>query len=95
MSTIRPSEEQVSALAEERDRLRRRVSELAAAVERLSEENRRLEADKASAEAALSDQKLELYVLRSDHQRTVDLLARMRDRLTEMETAKSNARPTQ
>lgn len=92
MSTIRPSEEQLSALAEERDRLRRRVGELALAVERLSEENRRLEAGKASAEAALADQKIEMYVLRSDHQRTVDLLARMRDRLTEMETT-SDARP--
>ncbi|SOR28222.1 protein of unknown function [Methylorubrum extorquens] len=95
MSTARLSAEQLSALAEERDRLRMRVGELAAAVERLSEENRRLEAEKASAEATASDRKLEIYVLRSDHQRTIDILARMRDRLTELETTKSNARPTQ
>ena len=85
----------MSALAEERDRLRRRVGELAVAVERLSEDNRRLEAEKATAEAALSDKTRETYVRRSDHQRTVDLLARMRDRPTEMETTTSGTRPAQ
>jgi chromosome segregation ATPase len=79
--------EELAALSRERDRLRERVAELASAIERLARENRRIEAEKTVAETALRQAKLDLYVLRSDYQRAVDLSARFRDRLTHLEGA--------
>lgn len=75
-------------------KLERRIAELEAALDERGDEVARLNqaiAERDARIAALEKTELELYILRSDHQRTVELADRSRKRVSELEESLDGA----